>query len=147
MTIEVMKQALAALQDFNEQSKPPLGVPLPAEIDAAMETLTKAIEQYESAKPAAWLNLHEGEQSEYVLEWCKDPKCTVSKPLYTAHTVPEGWNAKHLKTGAIYQVVGEAINATDAQDGQGMVIYRRDGVTFVREVHEFMEKFAAEEVK
>ena len=80
--LEAAKQALAALQDFNEQSKPPLGVPLPAEIDAAMETLTKAIEQYESAKPAAWLNLHEGEQSEYVLEWCKDPKCAVSKPLY-----------------------------------------------------------------
>lgn len=55
----------------------------------------------------------------------------------------KGWNAKHLKTGNVYRVTGEAINATNAQDGQNMVIYERDGKRFVREAGEFIEKFAA----
>lgn len=54
-----------------------------------------------------------------------------------------GWDAKHRNTGNIYRVTGEAINATNAQDGQTMVIYERDGRRFVREAGEFMEKFAA----
>lgn len=60
-----------------------------------------------------------------------------------APSVPEGkygWMATHLKTGNQYQVIGEAINT---QDGKVMVIYERDGTTFVREANEFMDKFAA----
>lgn len=58
-------------------------------------------------------------------------------------TKPKGWKAVHLKTGHEYTVTGEAINATNAQDGQNMVIYERDGRVFVREAGEFTDKFAA----
>ena len=49
---------------------------------------------------------------------------------------------KHKKTGNLYWKVGECINATNANDGQPMIIYRHaDGMMFVREVNEFYEKF------
>jgi len=50
---------------------------------------------------------------------------------------------KHLKTGNIYKVVGVAINATNAQDDQAMVLYSREGdcITYAREQDEFYEKF------
>lgn len=47
----------------------------------------------------------------------------------------------HKKTGNVYRVVGCAINATNAQDGQPMVIYERDGLTFVRKSKEFEKRF------
>ena len=50
----------------------------------------------------------------------------------------------HRKTGNKYVVVGECLNCTNAQDGQEMVIYFRDGRTFVREKREFLEKFFPE---
>lgn len=53
------------------------------------------------------------------------------------------WNARHLKTGNIYEVLGEAIDSTNGHRGQTMVIYQRDGKTFVREAKEFMDKFEA----
>ena len=67
------------------------------------------------------------------------------KPLYlhSAPSVPKGWPAIHLKTGNEYQVIGEAIDATNMHCNQLMVIYQRDGKTFVREAEEFQEKFKA----
>ena len=55
----------------------------------------------------------------------------------------------HLKTGHVYDVLTtDAINATNAQDGQTVVIYigeRRDGsnkkTVYVRELTEFNKKF------
>lgn len=55
---------------------------------------------------------------------------------------------RHLKSGNIYEVerVG-IVNATDAQDGQVMVMYWRKGTSsasdiwFVREEREFRSKF------
>jgi hypothetical protein len=47
MSIEAMKQALEALESINEISKPPMNIPLAAEIDGAMDALRKAIEQAE----------------------------------------------------------------------------------------------------
>lgn len=42
----------------------------------------------------------------------------------------------------MYWKVDECINATNANDGQQMIIYRNaDGMKFVREVNEFYEKF------
>ena len=63
--------------------------------------------------------------------------------LHPAPSVPEGWTAIHLKTGNEYQVIGEAIDATNMHCNQLMVIYQRDGKTFVREAEEFQEKFKA----
>lgn len=49
---------------------------------------------------------------------------------------------RHKKTGNIYEVsYMEVINCTNAQDGQIMVLYKRGGKTFVREINEFKEKF------
>ena len=64
---------------------------------------------------------------------------------YRKYRPKYGWTAVHLKTGNEYTVVGEAINCTNAQDGQHVVIYTREGQTFVREVHEFQNKFKAKE--
>lgn len=51
----------------------------------------------------------------------------------------------HKKTGDRYFVAGEATNATNAQDGQVMVVYSNaEGKTFVREKSEFYEKFEDE---
>lgn len=50
---------------------------------------------------------------------------------------------RHRKTGNLYVRIGEAINCTNDQDGQRMVIYQRQGEAqvFVREAVEFAEKF------
>lgn len=48
----------------------------------------------------------------------------------------------HKKTGNIYNVItSNVINCTNAQDGQQMVLYTKDGMWFVREKKEFEEKF------
>lgn len=48
----------------------------------------------------------------------------------------------HKKTGKIYAVLGNAINATNSEDGQKMVVYRNAaGALFAREVAEFYCKF------
>lgn len=51
----------------------------------------------------------------------------------------------HKKTGHQYWVTGEAVNATNEQSGQIMVLYRRDGMIFSRERGEFMAKFELDE--
>jgi hypothetical protein len=55
---------------------------------------------------------------------------------------------RHIKTGKIYEKTGTAINATNAQDGELMVCYSRNGHAFVRDRREFTEKFElADEVE
>lgn len=43
--------------------------------------------------------------------------------------------AVHIKTGNIYDILNETIiNATNAQDGQEMILYKnKEGMIFVRE--------------
>lgn len=48
---------------------------------------------------------------------------------------------KNKKTGKEYKVLFTAINCTNAQDGQEMVVYLGEGKIFVREINEFFEKF------
>jgi hypothetical protein len=45
MSIDAMQQALKALESINEMSKPPMNIPLAAEIDGAMDALRKAIRE------------------------------------------------------------------------------------------------------
>jgi len=45
------------------------------------------------------------------------------------------------KTGKEYNRVGNVLNATNANDGEVMVLYERKGNFYVREVDEFYEKF------
>jgi len=55
---------------------------------------------------------------------------------------------KNKKNGKLYGTIGTALNATNAQDGQAMILYaplEENTVPFVREHAEFFEKF--EEVK
>lgn len=53
-----------------------------------------------------------------------------------------GKDYRHTKTGNIYRVIGEVINATNGdQDGQEMVLYERNGGTYVREAAEFRDRF------
>jgi hypothetical protein len=56
--------------------------------------------------------------------------------------------ARNVKNQHIYNVISlRIINATNAQDGQAMVLYERDGQFFVREKDEFYKKFLMEEVE
>lgn len=49
---------------------------------------------------------------------------------------------RHKKTGNIYDVERlSVINCTNANDGQLMVLYHRNGLHFVREQTEFFKKF------
>ncbi len=52
---------------------------------------------------------------------------------------------KHLKTGNTYEMIRDDVkNCTNANDGQTMVLYKRDGfpdLIFVREKEEFYQKF------
>lgn len=58
---------------------------------------------------------------------------------------------RHIKSGKIYEIIGEAINATNDRDGQMVVIYRqhftekklaKNEKIYVRDIVEFYEKFA-----
>lgn len=48
---------------------------------------------------------------------------------------------QNKKNKHIYTKLANVINCTNAQDGQNMVLYIRDGMLFVREEKEFNEKF------
>jgi hypothetical protein len=52
---------------------------------------------------------------------------------------------RHKKTGNIYYILGTAINCTNKDDGQDMVVYtsetNENSLLFVREATEFNEKF------
>ena len=53
---------------------------------------------------------------------------------------------KNKKKGTLYKLIGTAINCTNAQDGQIMLIYEpieqtNEHLVFVRERNEFYEKF------
>jgi hypothetical protein len=48
----------------------------------------------------------------------------------------------HNKTGNVYEVIAEAIDATNSRDGQIVIIYRNaKGEYFVRDKKEFLQKF------
>ncbi len=55
MSIEVMKQALEALEELNRVSIGVDAVCLPGEIDTAMDALRLAIEQAEKQEPVGWI--------------------------------------------------------------------------------------------
>ena len=51
---------------------------------------------------------------------------------------------RNKKKGTLYKLIGTAINCTNAQDGQIMLIYEPvegEHLVFVRERNEFYEKF------
>ena len=51
---------------------------------------------------------------------------------------------KNKKNGLIYIAIGVAINATNSQDGQPMILYYQENmlnVTYARDVIEFAQKF------
>ena len=53
---------------------------------------------------------------------------------------------RNKKKGTLYKLIGTAINCTNAQDGQIMLIYepyeqKEEHLVFVRERNEFYEKF------
>lgn len=51
---------------------------------------------------------------------------------------------RHNKTGSIYHVIQEIINATNANDGTTMILYSNtQGRMYVREAEEFWEKFSS----
>lgn len=79
----------------------------------------------------------------HVQDLCKDEPICYACSLKDICTCPKhALCYKHKKTGNLYWKVGECINATNANDGQHMVLYRNaDGMMFVREVNEFYEKF------
>ena len=58
---ELLQQALAMLEDINQCSLPPTGIPLPAEIDHVMEALRARLTQPEP-EPFGWVKIEEVRQ-------------------------------------------------------------------------------------
>jgi hypothetical protein len=58
---ELLQQALAMLEDINQCSLPPTGIPLPAEIDHVMEALRARLAQPEP-EPFGWVKIDEVRQ-------------------------------------------------------------------------------------
>jgi hypothetical protein len=69
------------------------------------------------------------------------PTSTIKKYAQIEPMKPEKL-ARHNKTGHIYKIIGEAKNCTNGvNDGQAMVVYTNQEMTFVRDKKEFLEKF------
>jgi len=68
---ELMQQALDLLDDINQCSLPPTGIPLPAEIDHVMEALIVRLSHPEQ-EPVAWVETLENAQPHCVtdLKYC-----------------------------------------------------------------------------
>ena len=58
---ELLQQALDMLDDINQCSLPPTGIPLPAEIDEVMEALRARLAQPEP-EPFGWVKIEEVRQ-------------------------------------------------------------------------------------
>ena len=82
MSIEVMKQALEALEQINQLSIGENAIALPGEIDAAMDNLRAAIEQAE--KPVC----DKDPRGCWSVRCQLGKKCKNTPPLYTA---PREW--------------------------------------------------------
>ena len=74
---ELLQQALDMLDDINQCSLPPTGIPLPAEIDHVMEALRARLAQPEP-EPVAWISHNAG------LYHGKPDESLNPLPLYTA---------------------------------------------------------------
>ena len=70
---ELMQQALDLLDDINQCSLPPTGIPLPAEIDHVMEALRARLAQPEQ-EPVAW------ELNKVILNSIRDSSEIVAPP-------------------------------------------------------------------
>jgi hypothetical protein len=78
---ELLQQALAMLEDINQCSLPPTGIPLPAEIDEVMEALRARLAQPEP-KPITMVVSKTGDPS-VTMSWWHEPALPVGTPLYT----------------------------------------------------------------
>jgi hypothetical protein len=74
-----MQQALNLLDDINQCSLPPTGIPLPAEIDHVMETLRARLAQPEP-EPVAQVNYNERQN----IAWLFGKQLPDGTLLYTA---------------------------------------------------------------
>lgn len=121
----------------------------PSDIYFARVIEAKILKTLNNAEPRSYLYKHHYYDGSFVFshkDTLNGGPCIEAIPLYEHPPAPsavEGWTAIHLKTGNEYQVIGEAIDATNTHCNQLMVIYQRDGKTFVREAEEFQEKFKA----
>jgi hypothetical protein len=92
MSIEAMKQALEVLEEINRLSIGENAIPLPGEIDAAMDDIRAAIEQAEKQEPVAWVYEWDGRKhltftDQRFVEQAH-PHFNKSTPLYAA---PRQW--------------------------------------------------------
>ena len=78
---ELLQQALDMLDDINQCSLPPTGIPLPAEIDHVMEALRARLAQPEP-EPVAWTV--RGLITDFSRDFSAYQTKTYTVPLYTA---------------------------------------------------------------
>ena len=119
MSIDAMKQALAALEEINQLSIGENAICLPAEIDGAMDALRERLAQPEQ-EPVAWQVMVEDEaMKEFPIkdmahDWCAKKKLSGSpsaywiRPLYTA---PRQWQG--LTDEEIVAVYGDDLKYRD----------------------------------
>jgi hypothetical protein len=96
MSIEVMRQALEALEQINQLSVGENAIALPGEIDAAMDNLRAAIEQAEKPEPVAWMyDFLSDNRDEVIRNWVTQSQDDITRengfnvrPLYAS---PREW--------------------------------------------------------
>ncbi len=103
---ELLQQALDMLDDINQCSLPPTGIPLPAEIDHVMEALRARLAQPEP-KPITMVVSKTGDPS-VTMSWWHEPALPVGTPLYTVPPQREWVGLTEEERLEILAVGGEA---------------------------------------
>jgi hypothetical protein len=114
MSIEAMKAALKALESINEISKPPMNIPLAAEIDGAMDALRKIIQEATLQKISdIGQEIEQAEKQEKLCKYCGgigrvvcDGKCMPGQAGYDKLTVKFGERAKEYLVEAKKSWIG-----------------------------------------
>lgn len=140
MTIDAMKQALKALEELNKASIGVDAVPLPGEIDTAMDALRTAIEKEEliqraeeafaasEQKPVAWFHT-EKYKTHFTTNPSEDMIGKYWQPLYTAPGPNEDYERgfidgmrEQMKTSVDRAVnaIDRAVNATCKREWVGL---------------------------
>ena len=116
---ELLQQALAMLEDINQCSLPPTGIPLPAEIDEVMEALRARLTQPENKFNPDWDAMAVMvEEQQRMAKRVEELKAQLAQPEpepFEYWNAVEGWVKidevrQHFDTagcGTIYKTAGE----------------------------------------
>ena len=67
----------------------------------------------------------------------------IQNAFYRCFVLNTTFEAKNNKNKTVYQILGIALNATNSQEGEIVVVYKdkTSSSVFVRELNEFLQRF------